>query len=137
MRRRGSLLLHVLTAALALIAVGCAHSHCKMYWRSEKIVDVVSWVLGTGETTQATDACGDYVNTTRDTGLSDNAVDLGGAIAEGAAEGLVPGPIIWDEPYFPTVDPMPNDCPPWHGNDDDGWVCAVNHGCGHVSDITW
>jgi len=80
-------------AALSWV-VGCAHAHLEVfhYCTGEKVCEVESWVLGTGETEQVTNACGDYAYGTRDTGISDNGKDALGKIAEGAVRALVPVP---------------------------------------------
>jgi hypothetical protein len=84
----------VCTALCALFAIGCAHAHLEVFHccTGKKVCDVESWVLGTGETEQVTNACGDYAYATRDTGISDNGKESLGTIAEGAARGLVPTP---------------------------------------------
>lgn len=81
------------------LALGCAHSHDKFYYKNGEIcAELKSTVFGTGETEKfITDSdCVTLSYDTKDTGLSDNATELGGNIAEGlakgAAEGLVPGP---------------------------------------------
>jgi len=81
------------------LALGCAHSHDKFYYVDGKIcAELKSTVLGTGETEKGiTDSeCVTLLYGTRDTGLSDNATELGGKVAEGlargAVEGLVPVP---------------------------------------------
>ena len=81
------------------LALGCAHSHDKFYYVDGKIcAELKSTVFGTGETEKGiTDSeCVTLSYSTRDTGLSDNATELGGKVAEGlargAVEGLVPVP---------------------------------------------
>jgi len=80
--------------ALALLSAGCAHAHLEVFdpETGDKTCEVESWVLGTGETEQVTNACGDYAYGTSDTGISDNAKESLGEIAEGAVKGLVPVP---------------------------------------------
>lgn len=81
-------------ALLLLLALGCAHAHLKQYDATSgvKICDIQSWVMGTGETEQVTNACGDYASSTQDTGFSDNAEPVLGAITEAAMKGIVPLP---------------------------------------------
>jgi hypothetical protein len=76
------------------LTFGCAHSHDKFYYSDGILCAVVkSTVFGTGETEKyVVSPCADLMYDTKDTGLSDNATDLGGKIAEGAVRGLVPGP---------------------------------------------
>ena len=74
---------------------GCAHSHNKFYWPDCEIcAETKSTVVGTGETEKYTtsELC-KIVDSydTKDTGISDNATDLGGKIAEGLAKGVVEG----------------------------------------------
>jgi len=70
--------------------LGCAHAHLKRYASGDLVCSVTSWVLGTGETELASNACGDWGYSTRDTGLSDNGKGALGEIAEGAVRGGVP-----------------------------------------------
>ena len=93
-RHRVRWLAPVCAALCALLAMGCAHAHLKRFdhCTGEKICDVQSWVLGTGETEQVTNACGDYAYGTEDTGLSDNGKAALGEIAEGARRALGPTP---------------------------------------------
>jgi hypothetical protein len=81
---------------LALLLGGCAHSHNTFYWPDgELCAETKSTVLGTGETEKYTviAPCGvTEVYDTKDTGISDNATDLGGKVAEGAIKGIVPVP---------------------------------------------
>jgi hypothetical protein len=58
-----------------------------------QICGVASWVLGTGEIEQVSDGCGNYANSTSDTGFSDNAEPVLGAVTEGAMKALVPVPL--------------------------------------------
>ena len=90
--------------AITLIVVsglffGCAHSHDKFYYKNGKVcAELKSTVVGTGETEKfVTDSdCVTLAYDTKDTGISDNATELGGKVAEGlargAAEGLTPVP---------------------------------------------
>ena len=77
-----------------LLVLGCAHGHLERFdpETGKKICEIESWVLGTGETEQVTNACGDYAYATRDTGISDNGTDALGEISEGAVRALVPIP---------------------------------------------
>ena len=73
---------------------GCAHSHDKFYYKNGEIcAELKSTVVGTGETEKfITDSdCVTLSYSTRDTGLSDNATELGGKVAEGLAKGAVEG----------------------------------------------
>jgi hypothetical protein len=76
------------------LTFGCAHSHDKFFYQDGTLcAEAVSTVLGTGETEKyVVNPCGSTLYDTKDTGLSDNATDLGGKVAEGAVKGLVPGP---------------------------------------------
>ena len=82
------------------LALGCAHSHDKFYFENGSIcAEMKSTVIGTGEASKRTTGskCGAILAyDTKDTGVSDNATELGGKVAEGlargAVEGLVPGP---------------------------------------------
>lgn len=76
------------------LALGCAHSHDKFYYKNGQIcAEIKSTVIGTGETEKiVTDTkCGTVVYDTKDTGISDNATEVGGKIAEGLAKGAVEG----------------------------------------------
>lgn len=74
---------------------GCAHSHNKFYWTDGSIcAETKSTVVGTGKTTKyTTSGLCKIVDSydTKDTGVSDNATELGGKIAEGLAKGAVKG----------------------------------------------
>ena len=73
---------------------GCAHSHDKFYYKNGEIcAELKSTVVGTGETEKfITDSdCVTLSYDTKDTGLSDNATELGGKVAEGLAKGAVEG----------------------------------------------
>ena len=76
---------------LVLFLGGCAHARLKQYdsLTGTKILDIQSWVLGTGETEQLVDG---YGYSTRDTGLSDNSTELAESISKGAISGMVPMP---------------------------------------------
>ena len=77
------------------LALGCAHSHDKFYNPDGTLcAEVKSTVLGTGEAEKLVivNPCGlQTTYDTKDTGLSDNATELGGNIAEGLAKGAVKG----------------------------------------------
>ena len=84
--------------AITLIIVsglifGCAHSLDKFYLPDGSLcAKVSSFVIGTGETEKyAVTPCGTVMYDTKDTGISDNATDLGGKVAEGLAKGAVEG----------------------------------------------
>lgn len=79
------------------LVTGCAISYGKYYrldddgtlWLCAKIL---SGVIGQGETkTFIEHDCVEITHLTEDTGVSDNAVELGGKIAEGLAKGAVKG----------------------------------------------
>ena len=80
---------------LALLLGGCAHSHNKFFWPDgELCAETKSTVLGTGETEKyvTVNPCGvTEMYDTKDTGISDNATELGGKVAEGLAKGAVKG----------------------------------------------
>jgi hypothetical protein len=87
--------------ALALILIvvsglifGCAHSLDKFYLSDGTIcAEISSFVIGTGEAEKyAVSPCGTVMYDTKDTGISKNATELGGKVAEGAVKGLVPAP---------------------------------------------
>ena len=80
--------------AILLLALGCAHAHLERFdaVTGVKICEIESWVLGTGETEQASNACGEYAYSTQDTGLSDNGKAALGTVTEAAVKGLVPLP---------------------------------------------
>jgi hypothetical protein len=65
------------TLGCAYIVAGCAHMHDISYYPSGAIQnEVVSTVIGTGETTLLIECDnGEKFYTTRDTGISDNAVE--------------------------------------------------------------
>jgi len=99
---RGSLRIDERIGVRRLVAVGvafsaalllsCAHAHIERFdpQTGTLVCELESWVLGTGETEQLSSACGEYAYSTRDTGISDNGRDLAGALAAGAASGLIP-----------------------------------------------
>ncbi len=80
---------------LALLLVGCAHSHDKFYRADGKLcAEVKSTVLGTGETVKTVIIvdCGAVDYDTKDTGVSDNAGKLAESLAKGAVKGVIPTP---------------------------------------------
>ena len=85
----------VICAGLALLLGGCAHSHNQFFWPDGQLcAETVSTVLGTGETEKYTVMlpCGvTEVYDTKDTGISEQATELGGKVAEGLAKGAVKG----------------------------------------------
>jgi hypothetical protein len=88
-----------LLLTLVLLVGGCAHAHLEQFhWESgNKICEIEAWVLGTGETEQVTNACGDYAYATRNTGISDNGKEALGVVAEGVAQGMAPDvPDVWE-----------------------------------------
>ena len=72
---------------------GCAHSLDKFYLADGTIcAKVSSFVIGTGETEKyVVNPCGSVMYDTKDTGISNNATELGGKVAEGLAKGAVEG----------------------------------------------
>jgi hypothetical protein len=80
---------------LALLIGGCAHSSNKFYWPTgELCAKTSSFVVGTGETEKyvVVVPCGvTEMYDTKDTGVSENATELGGKVAEGLAKGAVKG----------------------------------------------
>ena len=80
---------------LALLLGGCALSHDKFYDVDGIIcADLKSFVLGTGEAEKHVidENCDVSLRyDTKDTGISENATELGGKVAEGLAEGAVKG----------------------------------------------
>jgi hypothetical protein len=83
-----------LLALVLMWSLGCAVASLERYdpATGEKICDIWSGVVGTGETEQVTNACGDYGYSTKDTGISDNGKAALGMVAEGAARGIMPLP---------------------------------------------
>jgi len=75
------------------LTFGCAHSHDKFYFVDGTLcAEVKSTVLGTGEAEKFVDSpCVTEVYDTKDTGISKNATELGGKVAEGLAKGAVKG----------------------------------------------
>ena len=78
---------------LVLLLSGCATTQqtCRFEGNPPVLVaiETESWIVGTGETTLRTTACGVLRYTTLDTGLSDNARLAIEKAAEGAARGAV------------------------------------------------
>ena len=74
---------------------GCAHSHDIFYNPDgTKCAEVSSTVIGTGEAEKfvLVNPCGlTTTYDTKDTGISDNATELGGKVAEGLTKGAVKG----------------------------------------------
>jgi hypothetical protein len=91
---RGFIMAAVSAALIYMLwfGAGCAHAHLERYVEGEKVCEIESWVLGTGETEQVTNACGDYAYSTKDTGISDNGKAALGMVAEGAVRGIMPLP---------------------------------------------
>jgi hypothetical protein len=85
----------ILSLCVIGLALGCAHSHDKFYYPDGQLcAETVSNVVGTGETEKyVVSAVCEITNLydTKDTGISDNATELGGEIAEGLAKGAVKG----------------------------------------------
>ncbi len=86
------------SAAILILCVfgltfGCAHTHNKFYTSDGNLCAVVkSTVLGTGETAlTVASPCAALKYDTKDTGVSKNATELGGKIAEGLTKGAVKG----------------------------------------------
>jgi hypothetical protein len=79
----------------ALLLGGCAHSHDKFFNPDGTLcAEIKSTVIGTGEAAKivVAEVCGvTETYDTKDTGLSDNATELGGNVAEGLAKGAVKG----------------------------------------------
>jgi hypothetical protein len=88
----GVMAAYLLALVLTAWSLGCAHAHLERYVEGEKVCEIESWVLGTGETEQVTNSCGDYGYSTKDTGISDNGKAALGMVAEGAARGIMPLP---------------------------------------------
>jgi hypothetical protein len=86
----------VICAGLALLLGGCAHSHNTFFYPDGKLcAETVSTVFGTGETEKYVIMvpCGiTEMYDTKDTGISENATELGGKVAEGVVRGIVPTP---------------------------------------------
>ena len=84
----------VLLLCVGGLALGCAHSHDRFYYKDGQLcAEIKSTVIGTGETEKSVTEtkCANVFYDTKDTGLSDNATDLGGKVAEGLAKGAVKG----------------------------------------------
>ncbi len=76
------------------LTLGCAHSHDKFFRPDGTLcAEVKSTVLGTGETVKTVVIvdCAELEYDTKDTGVSENATELGGKVAEGLAKGAVKG----------------------------------------------
>ena len=87
--------LALLLVCVGGLALGCAHSHDKFYYRDGQLcAEITSTVLGTGETEKSvTDTeCGIVFYDTKDTGLSDNVGKVVEGLAKGAVKGIVPVP---------------------------------------------
>ena len=88
-------ILIICVTGLTLLLGGCAHSHNTFYYTNGTVcAETLSTVLGTGETEKfVTQGKCELTETydTKDTGISDNATDLGGKVAEGLAKGAVKG----------------------------------------------
>jgi hypothetical protein len=85
-------------AAILILCVfgltfGCAHSHDKFFWPDGTLCAVLkSNVLGTGEAQKTVSSpCAKLTYDTKDTGISKNATELGGKVAEGLTKGAVKG----------------------------------------------
>jgi hypothetical protein len=84
-------------AAILILCVfgftfGCAHTHNKFYTDGKLCAVIKSTVLGTGETELSVKSpCGNLVYDTKGTGISKNATELGGKVAEGLTKGAVKG----------------------------------------------
>ncbi|MEE9571081.1 MAG: hypothetical protein V3W02_05200 [Gammaproteobacteria bacterium] len=92
---RGKGILAFLSVIGSIVAVllisGCAYATQTAYFQTGEVcARTRSFVVGTGETEQVSNACGDYGYSTRHTGLSNNGTKALGEIAEGAVGALVP-----------------------------------------------
>lgn len=78
---------------LALLLGGCAHSHDLFYFPDGVLcAEVKSTVIGTGDAEKyVKNPCVETIYDTKDTGISDNATELGGKVAEGLAKGAIKG----------------------------------------------
>ncbi len=80
---------------LALLLGGCALSHDKFYDIDGSLcAELKSFVLGTGEAEKYVvdeDCKVTMIYDTKDTGISEHAVELSGKVAEGLAKGAVKG----------------------------------------------
>jgi hypothetical protein len=90
----GVMAAYLLALVLTAWSLGCAVASLERFdpVTGEKICEIWSGVVGTGETEQVTNACGDYAYATKDTGISDNGKAALGMVAEGAARGIMPLP---------------------------------------------
>ncbi len=82
--------------AILLLATGCASMNQLCTYGDDdkiKMIRTRSTVVGTGETTIATTGCGALAYSTSDTGFSDNAEPVLGAVTEAAVKALVPVPL--------------------------------------------
>ncbi len=87
--------IRLLTIALLLLALGCAHATRICDWNEDtgtlERQYTTSTVLGTGETEIATAGCEAFVYSTKDTGISDNGVKFGGVVTEAIVRGVIAG----------------------------------------------
>jgi hypothetical protein len=91
---RFAAILILCVVGLTLFA-GCAFQHGKYFYNDGQLcAHTYEVVVGTGETETVTEVveCVSITHSTSDTGVSENATELGGKIAEGAVKGLVPVP---------------------------------------------
>jgi hypothetical protein len=84
----------ILLIVVSGLIFGCAHSLDKFYHLDGTVcAKISSFVIGTGEAEKyVVSPCGTVMYDTKDTGISKNATELGGKVAEGAVKGLVPAP---------------------------------------------
>jgi hypothetical protein len=85
--------LTICVIGLTLLA-GCAFSHGKYYYHDgTPCAHTFEGVVGTGETETVVDVkdCVKLTHSTSDTGISQNATELGGKVSEGLAKGAVKG----------------------------------------------
>jgi hypothetical protein len=87
----------VCVIGLTLLLGGCASTH-NWFYRSDGSLcaETRSTVLGTGETELYIvdkDCTITLIYDTKDTGISDNAKDLGGKVAEGLVKGAIKGAV--------------------------------------------
>jgi hypothetical protein len=83
----------ICVVGLTLLA-GCAFQHGKYYNPDGQLcAHTYEVVIGTGETETVTEVvdCVAITHSTSDTGVSENATELGGKVAEGLAKGAVKG----------------------------------------------
>lgn len=84
-----------LLVVVLFLVLGCASMNQLCIYDDEgelKTIRTRSTVVGTGETTLASTNCAAMVYSTRDTGFSEEAAPVLGAVTEGAMKGLVPLP---------------------------------------------